>query len=447
MEQAFNPHTASGRGDDLQRGLRPRHVIMMALGGAIGAGLFRGSDSSIGTAGPGVIFTYLIGGIILLFVMQGLAQMAIRQPGARTFRDLVSPALGPFLGHVIGWLYWLDWVLVMAAETATAAGFLSFWLPQVPLWLLALIVSVVMTLINIFQVRIYGETEYWLAGVKIVVLALFVICGAVLLFTGFGGHPGPGFRHLTDQGGLFPNGWNGFLASFLVVMFSFGGTEMIGVTLGETQQPERTILRAARGVIVRILLFYVLPILMIVSLVPWNQFGHGESPFVTVFQAIGVPYVPHIMNFVMLTAVLSATNSGMYAASRMLYNQALRGQAPRWFAHLSQRGVPVRALLVSTVFLYVGVVIAFFAKGQTFNYLMTIPGYSVVLVWIILAAAYLKSVPGHPGLRVGAWVAIIVLALIFIGVVWTTPLWGTVCVAVVLVLIILGWFAAKPSQS
>jgi AAT family amino acid transporter len=432
---------------ELRRQLRSRHIIMMALGGAIGAGLFRGSDKSISQTGPGAIFAYLLGGLILLFVMQGLAQMAIRQPGARTFRDLVSPALGSLLGDIVGWLYWLDWVLVMAAETATAAGFLAYWFPTVPVWLLALIVSVVMTVINLFQVRVYGETEYWMAGIKIVVLALFVIFGAVLLFTGFGGQPGPGFRHLTDQGGLFPHGFGGFLSSFLVVMFSFGGTEMIGMTLGETEQPERTILRAARGVIVRILLFYVLPILVIVSLIPWNQLGKGQSPFVTVFQAFGVPYVPDIMNFVMLTAVLSATNSGMYAASRMLYNQALRGQAPRWFAHLSSRGVPVRALLVSTVFLYVGVFIAFFAKGHTFDYLMTIPGYSVILVWIILTAAYLRSVPGGGTLRVGAWVSLVALALIFIGVVWTTPLWGTVVVLVVLVLIVIGWFVSNRATS
>lgn len=445
MEDA-RKHPPARPGQELERQLKPRHVIMMALGGAIGAGLFRGSDTSISQTGPGAVFAYLLGGVILLMVMQGLGDMAARRRDARTFRDLVSPVLGPFMGHFVGWMYWLDWVLVMAAETAAAAGFLSYWFSSVPIWLLALIVSVAMTVINLFQVRVYGETEYWLAFIKIAVLALFVIFGLILLFTGFGGHPGPGFHHLTDQGGWFPHGWHGFLASLLVVMFSFGGTEMIGMTLGETEDPERTIPRAARGVIVRILLFYVLPILVIVSLVPWNQLGKGDSPFVTVFQSVGVPYVPDLMNFVMLTAVLSATNSGMYAASRMLYNQALRGQAPRWFAHLSSRNVPVRALLTSTVFLYVGVIVAFFAKGHTFDYLMTIPGYSVILVWITLAWAYLRSgragVPIRPGLRWGAGLAILALALIFIGVIATTPVWGTAVVALVVVVICLGYVAA-----
>ncbi|MCL6517288.1 MAG: amino acid permease [Alicyclobacillus sp.] len=435
----------SGKG--LERQLKPRHVIMMALGGAIGAGLFRGSDTSIAQTGPGAVFAYLLGGVILLMVMQGLGEMAARRPQARTFRDLVSPVLGPFMGHFVGWMYWLDWVLVMAAETAAAAGFLSYWFSSVPIWLLALVVSVGMTVINLFQVRVYGETEYWLAFVKIAVLALFVIFGFILLFTGFGGQPGPGFRNLTAHGGWFPNGWHGFLASLLVVMFSFGGTEMIGMTLAETEDPERTIPRAARGVIVRILLFYVLPVLVIVSLVPWNLLGKGESPFVTVFQSVGVPYVPDIMNFVMLTAVLSATNSGMYAASRMLYNQALRGQAPRWFTGLSERGVPVRALLVSTGFLYVGVIVAFFAGGHTFDYLMTIPGYSVILVWITLAVAYLRSdragVRAKPGLRFGAGLAVVVLGLIFIGVVATTPVWGTAVVVAVVLVIALGYTLAR----
>lgn len=429
----------------LNRQLKSRHVIMMALGGAIGAGLFRGSDISISQTGPSAILAYLLGGIILLFVMRGLGDLAVRHAGARTFRELVTPVLGPFAGHMIGWMYWIDWVLVMAAETAASAGFLSYWFANIPLWLLALIVSVVMTLLNLFQVRVYGETEYYLAGIKIVILALFIIFGALLLFTGFHGQPGPGFSHLIDAGGFFPHGFSGFVSSLLVVMFSFGGTEMIGMTMGETEHPEKVIPRAANSVIIRILLFYVLPIFVIVSLVPWNQLGNGTSPFVTVFQSLGVPYVADIMNFVMLTAVLSATNSGMYAASRMLYTQAMSGQAPRYFAKLSSQHVPVRALLVSTSFLYIGVVIAFFAQGQTFNYLMTIPGYSVILVWIMLALAHVVSRKGELDTTVtvgsipGSIFAIVMLTLIFIGVVATTPLWGTITMVIFLLLVVLGY--------
>jgi AAT family amino acid transporter len=327
----------------------------------------------------------------------------------------------------------LDWVLVMAAETAAAAVFLQYWFQDTPLWLLSLIVSVAITLLNLMQVKVFGETEFWLAGIKIAVLVLFILLGGTLLFTGFDGHAAAGFQHLTDAGGFLPHGFSGLATAMLVVMFSFGGTEMIGMTLGETQNPEKVIPRAARSVITRILVFYVLPILVIVSLVPWNQLDGQASPFVTVFQQVGIPFVGDIMNFVLLTAVLSATNTGMYAASRMLYTQAQDGQAPRMFGVLSKQGVPVRALLASTSFLYVGVIIAFFAKGDTFNYLMVIPGYSVLIVWITLTLAHLRSrrnlsqpsgylVKAFP---VTAWIALLSLLAILVGIVATSPLDGT----------------------
>jgi amino acid transporter, AAT family len=421
--------------------------MMIALGGAIGAGMFKGSSTSINLAGPGVIFAYLIGGLILYFVMQGLAELALQRPDARTFRELIEPVLGRFTGYVSGWMYWLDWVLVMAAETAAAAGFLQYWFPHVPLWLMSLLVSVAITLINLFQVNVFGETEYWLAGIKIAVLIAFILLGGTLLFTGYGTHPPTGFHHVTAHGGLFPHGLQGLAASMLIVMFSFGGTEMVGMTLGETENPEQVVPRAARGVIVRILLFYILPILVIVSLVPWNQLGN-ESPFVTVFQAVGIPYVGGIMNFVMLTAVLSATNTGMYAASRMLYTQALVGQAPRIFTRLSKNRVPVLAILASTSFLYVGVVIAFFAGGHAFDYLMVIPGYSVLLVWILLVWSHIRSRqkeqaahgPQGKGTPYASWFAFLSLIVILAGIILTSPVPGTIITLLALLLIIVSYW-------
>jgi amino acid transporter, AAT family len=439
---------------ELARRLKARHIMMIALGGAIGAGMFKGSSTSISLAGPGVIFAYLLGGLILYFVMQGLAEMAVRRPHARTFRELIEPILGRFAGYVVGWMYWLDWVLVMAAETAASAMFLQYWFPNIPLWLLSLIVSIVITVINLFQVNVYGETEYWLAGIKIAVLILFILLGGTLLFTGFGAHPPTGFHNVTAQGGFFPHGIQGVAASMLIVMFSFGGTEMIGMTLGETENPEKVIPRASRGVIARILLFYILPILVIVSLVPWNQLGTNESPFVTVFQAVGVPYVGSIMNFVMLTAVLSATNTGMYAASRMLYTQALDGQAPRIFARLSKRKVPVTALLASTSFLYIGVVIAFFAKGHTFDYLMVIPGYSVLTVWILLAWAHIRSrqkgfeAEGYyvKGFPYTSWFALLSLIVILMGIIITSPVAGTLVSLLAYLLVLASYWFVRGSR-
>jgi AAT family amino acid transporter len=226
----------------------------------------------------------------------------------------------------------------------------------------------------------------------------------------------------------------------LVVMFSFGGSETIGMTLGEAENPEKVLPRVARSVTMRILVFYVLPILIIVSLVPWNGLSHTESPFVTVFEAVGIPYVADIMNFVMLTAVLSATNTGMYAASRMLYNQALCGQAPKFLAALSERHVPIRALLVSIAFLYFGVIIAFFTDGKTFDHFMVIPGYSVLIVWILLAAAHVRSrIRTGQRLPVGSLFALAALTLIFIGVVLTSPLYGTLISIAAMLLIALSY--------
>jgi amino acid transporter, AAT family len=434
---------------ELTRSLKTRHILMMALGGAIGAGVFQGSATSIHQAGPGVIFAYLLGGIVLLFVMQGLGQMTVNNPDAKTFRDLIQRILGPLAGHFAGWMYFLDWVLVMAAETAASAMFLQYWFSSVPLWLLSLIVSIAITVVNLFQVRVYGETEYWLAGIKITALVLFVVFGALLLITGIGHTHVVAVANLTNHGGIFPHGISGFAASMLVVMFSFGGTEMVGMTMGEIENPEKVIPRAARAVIVRILLFYILPVMIILSLVPWNQLTASQSPFVSVFSGIGIPYAGAVMNFVMLTAVMSATNTGMYAASRMLYTQARLGQAPRFFARLSSRGVPVRALLLSTSFLYIGVIIAFFVKGEAFNDLMVIPGYSVILVWLLISISHIRQMVTLGKRSVSLYCSVFVLLAlgsILVGIVITSPKIGTYAAFAVILVIVLSYFAARKKQ-
>ncbi|HEU4963234.1 MAG TPA: amino acid permease [Bacilli bacterium] len=440
---------------ELARGLKARHILMIALGGAIGAGMFQGSSEAISLAGPGVIFAYLIGGLILLFVMQGLAEMAVRNPQASTFRELLDPILGRFAGYFAGWMYWLCWVLVMATEVTAAGMFLQYWFPDAPLWILSLVISLAITGVNLLNVNVFGETEFWFAGIKVAVLAVFTLLGLTLLFTGSGDQGAVGFTNLTSHGGLFPNGLSGVAAAMLVVMFSFGGTEMIGMTLGETENPAEVVPRAARNVIARILVFYVLPILVIVSLVPWQELGTAQSPFVTVFSSVGIPYVGGIMNFVMLTAVISAANTGMYAASRMLYSQAQVGQAPRLFTVLSKKRVPIRALLASTSFLYVGVIVAFFAKGNTFGYLMTIPGYSILTVWIFLSLAHLLSrrkgfepkgyyVKWFPLLPL---LALLALLVFLVSIVITSPAPGTlVAVGTMVVIAISYLFAVRAKR-
>lgn len=434
---------------DLQRSMKERHIMMIALGGAIGAGIFKGSSSAINMAGPGVVLAFILGGIIMFFVMQGLAEMAVQNHKARTFRDLLEPILGGYAGYFIGWTYWTFWVCAMAAEAVAAASFLQYWLPDQPIWVLALIVSIFITLLNLFSVKVFAETEYWFASIKIAVILMFILFGLAVLLVPMGGHPAVGFSNLTAHGGFLPNGIFGIVSAMLVVIFSYGGTEMIGVTLAEVRNPEKVIPKAVRGTFVRILSFYVLPFLVIVSLIPWNEVdGAKESPFVTVFEMMGIPFVGHFMNAVMLTAVLSAMNTGMYAASRMLYTQAVDGRAWRGFKTLSRRHVPVNAILASTFFIYIGVLISFFAGSKTFEYLMASLGYTILIIWFFICLAHLHSRKNQKELTgyyvkwfpYTTWVAIISIVSIFIGVLYTTPIWGTVVTLGMYLIISLNYF-------
>ncbi|AQU79515.1 amino acid permease [Planococcus faecalis] len=418
--------------EKLQRTMTSRHIMMMALGGAIGAGLFKGSSAAIDMAGPAVLIAYLIGGIILLFVMQGLAEMAVRNSEARTFRDLVQSILGKYPAYFLDWIYWKMWVLNIAAESVVAAIFIQYWLPNYPIWILALSVSILVTVINLLSVKVFAETEYWLALIKIAVIVVFIVAGLILLLVTFGNHTAIGFSNLTDHGGFLPNGPSGLVAAMLVVIYSYGGTEIIGITLAETKNPEKAVPKAVGGTLVRIISFYLLPFFIIVSLIPWNEVnGVAESPFVMVFKMIGVPGADHIMNAVVILAIISSMNSGLYGSSRVLYTQAADGRIPKIFAHLSKRKVPVYAIFMCTVALYAGVIISLFAGSKTFEFLMGSLGYTVLFIWLIIAVAHLKSRKIHPEKTSAyavkwfpytTWAAIIALSAILIGIVATTPI-------------------------
>lgn len=415
----------------LQRTMTSRHIMMMALGGSIGAGLFKGSSEAIDMAGPAVVLAYLIGGILLLFIMQGLAEMAVQNSGARTFRDLVQSVLGVFPAYFLDWIYWKMWVLNIAAEAVVAAIFLQYWFPDTPIWMLALVVSVSVTIVNLLSVKIFAETEYWLALIKISVIVIFILSGLLLLFVSFGEHAAPTFSNLTEHGGFFPNGSAGLITAMLVVIYSYGGTEIIGITLAETKDPEKVVPKAVRGTLTRIIAFYLFPFFIIVGLIPWDQVnGAGESPFVMVFQMIGVPGADHVMNAVILLAIISSMNSGLYGSSRVLYTQAVDGRVPKLFAHLSPKKVPFFAILMCTASLYAGVLISIFAGSQTFNYLMGSLGYTVLFIWLIIAFAHLKSRKPQTQLSgyyvkwfpYTTWIAIISLLAILVGIVINTSM-------------------------
>lgn len=416
----------------LQRTMTSRHITMMALGGAIGAGLFKGSSAAIDMAGPAVLIAYLLGGVILLFVMQGLAEMAVRNSDARTFRDLVQSILGKYPAYFLDWIYWKMWVLNIAAESVVAAIFLQYWLPEYPIWILALSVSLLVTVINLLSVKVFAETEYWLAFIKITVIVVFILAGFILLLFTFGDHTAVGFSNLTEHGGFLPNGPTGLIAAMLVVIYSYGGTEIIGITLAETKNPEKVVPKAVRSTLLRIIAFYLVPFFIIVSLIPWNEVnGVAESPFVMVFKMIGIPGADHIMNAVVILAIISSMNSGLYGSSRVLYTQAVDGRVPKMFAHLSKKRVPVYAILMCTIALYMGVVISLFAGSKTFDFLMGSLGYTVLFIWLIIAIAHLKSRKIQPEKTSAyavkwypytTWIAIIALVAILIGIIFTTSI-------------------------
>jgi L-asparagine transporter-like permease len=387
----------------LQKKLLPRHISFMAMGGVIGTGIFKGSSETISIAGPAVILTYVLAGLLLLVVMGAIAEMATVYPN-RNMKDFIREAFGERLSFIVGWLYCFMWLTVCVIEVLAAGSFLQYWLPDVPLWLLSLASGALIIGINMMSVGGYGETEFWLAGIKIAMIIIFIILGSSLIF---GLLPmteaTPYLHNFTDYGGFLPRGWTPIFSALLVVMFSYGGSELIGLTLTETQDAEKVLPKVVKSFILRVILFYTLPILIICGLIPWNQLNEHTSPFVQVLAATGLKGADHVMNFILITAVLSAANSGIYGATRMLHSMASQGEAPRSLAKTSAKGVPINSLKLCAVVLVIGSLLAYFAQDGLFRLLMAVPGFVVILVWISICMSQLKlrrSYPKEPTFKV-----------------------------------------------
>jgi AAT family amino acid transporter len=408
---------------DLKRGLLPRHVQFIALAGMIGTGIFKGSSDTLNMAGPSVVVAYLIGGLLLFIVMAALGEMAIVYPHLNV-QHLVNKAFGFRPSFIVGWLYWINYVIVTVVELLAAGSFLQFWFPTVPLWLLSFICAVVIVAINLFQVKYYGETEFWFAGIKIIALVAFIILGALLLA---GIVPSPVHHPVTNMlghGGFFPHGINGTLNAFLVVMFSYGGAELIGVAVTETKDAERVLPKIIKSTIWRIIIFYIFPILIICGIIPWNQVTGKDSPFVQVFSYAGLPGAAGIMNFVLLTAVLSAANSGIYATSRTLYSMAQSGEAPKGLARTSKTGIPVLGIMMTSICILIGVFLAYMTPDRIIGYMMSIPGFTIMLIWICICAAQIRLRPlyknrpafqlkGYPYTNILAMVSLTIIVVSF----------------------------------
>ncbi|MEK4874920.1 amino acid permease [Bacillus sp. FSL W8-0102] len=431
----------------LRKGLLPRHVQFIALAGMIGTGIFKGSSDTVNMAGPSVVLAYLIGGLLLFIVMVALGEMAIVYPKLNV-QHLINKAFGNRISFIVGWLYWINWIIVTVVELLAAGSFLQYWFPSMPLWLLSFICAAFIVGINLFQVKYYGELEYWIAGIKIVTLMAFILLGSLILLGIFPGTTSS-LSNYTAHGGFFPHGLGGTFSAFLVVMFSYGGAELIGVSVTETKDSQRVLPKIIKGTVWRVIIFYVLPILIICGIVPWDQVSSKESPFVQVFGFSGLPGAAHVMNFVLLTAVLSAANSGIYATSRTLFTMSQTGEAPKVFLKTSKQGVPLNGILLTTICILVGVFLAYMTPDQVISYLMTIPGFTVLLIWIGICLAQLKLRPQYsdkPVFQVKGFpyttiIAAICLSFIFLAFIFNKQnIIGTiVCLVIVAVLILLSF--------
>lgn len=386
---------AQGEGH-IKRSLETRHLTMIALGGSIGTGLFIASGSAISTAGPGgSLVAYFIMGIMVYFLMTSLGEMATYIPVTGSFAAYSTKFVDPALGFAMGWNYWFNWAITITVDTTTAGIVMNFWLPKVPSWIFSAVVMVLIFLINYLSVRSYGETEYWLALVKVITVGVFVIVGLLMIVGIIGGQGPIGFRYFHYKDAPFVGGIQGIVSVFLVAGFSFQGTELIGITAGESATPEVSVPKAIKSTFWRILLFYLLSIFVIACILPYTDKNllsqdvrHVTmSPFTIVFHRAGLAAAASVMNAVILTAVLSAANSGMYASTRMLFSQAQEGYAPSFFAHVNKRGIPINALLGTAVIALLAFLTQFVGK-DAYNYLIGASGLCGFIAWLGIAISH-----------------------------------------------------------
>lgn len=374
----------------LTRGLSARHIRFMALGSAIGTGLFYGSASAIQMAGPAVLLAYLIGGAAVFMVMRALGEMAVHNPVSGSFGQYASTYLGPMAGFVLGWTYAFEMIIVCLADVTAFGIYMGFWFPDVPRWIWVLSIVFLIGALNLCSVKVFGETEFWLSLLKVSAIIAMILGGLGIMLFGISssGASTPetvaGISNLWAHGGFMPNGVGGLIASFAVVMFAFGGIEIIGITAGEAKDPQHAIPRAINAVPLRILLFYVLTLFVLMSIYPWPQIGTQGSPFVQIFDKLGIPSAATLLNIVVISAAVSAINSDIFGAGRMMYGLAEQGQAPKSFARLSRQGVPWMSVLVMGASLLGGVVLNYMIPENVFLVIASIATFATVWVWLMI---------------------------------------------------------------
>lgn len=372
---------------------------MIAIGGTIGTGLFLGSGKAIQSAGPSIIFSYLLIGIALFFVMRALGELLLSNAGYTSFTEFATEYIGPWAGFVTGWTYWFCWIMTAMADIIAVGVYMQYWF-DIPQWVPALACLVILLGLNLLTVKLFGELEFWFALIKVITIIALIVVGVVLLVIGFKTDTGTvSLTNLWNHGGMFPNGISGFLLSLQLVVFSFVGVELVGVSAAETANPRKNIPSAINKIPVRILLFYVGAILVILCINPWTELNASSSPFVEVFALIGIPVAAGIINFVVLTSAASACNSGLFSTSRILYTLGSNKEAPKGMAKLNKHAVPSNALFTSAIVLSLGALLSKLIPDQAFTVVTTISAICFIWVWGVILVSHLRYAKTKPELR------------------------------------------------
>jgi AAT family amino acid transporter/D-serine/D-alanine/glycine transporter len=375
----------------LTRSLKSRHIQLIALGGTIGVGLFLGSAGAIHKAGPGLLLSYAIGGVAIFFIMRALGELLTYRPVAGSFASYAEEFVGPFAGFVTGWSYWFMWVVTAMAELTAIGIYVHFWLPDVPQWLPGLCALAILYGTNTLAVRIYGELEFWFALLKVVTIVALILAGLAVIFFKLGALGSTAsFSNLWTHHGFMPFGLLGVLLTLQIVMFAYQGVELIGVTAGEAENPSVVLPRATNSIIFRILIFYIGALVIIMSLIPWDQLDPKMSPFVLMFDKMGIPGAANIINVVVITAAASSCNGGIFSTGRMLYSLALNGQAPKAFGRLSKRHVPAMGVHASAAVMLIGVILNYLVPKEVFTWVTSISLIGTLWTWIIIMYSHSK---------------------------------------------------------
>lgn len=387
----------------LQKKLENRHIQLIAIGGAIGTGLFMGAGKTIHLSGSSIILTYMIVGFFMFVVMRALGELLLSNSKYRSFADFTGEYLGGWTGFFIGWTYWLSWVVACIGDVVVIGGYFQFWFPDTPLWIPAFSALAALILLNAMSVKAFGEAEFWFSIIKVCAIVLLILVGFWMIFSGFKSPNGvqASFHHVIDPAVIFPNGTLGFIAGFQIAIFSFIGIELVGVTAAETKNPERNLPRAINSIPFRIMLFYVLSLICIISVTSWHYISPDKSPFVELFSLAGLPAAAAIINFVVLTSAFSSANSGVFSTSRMLFGLAWEKQAPNQFKVLSRTNIPLRGLLISGFCMFTGAVLLIFIPNvmALFTMLSTLSAIFLIFIWSLIILAYLSYRKKRPDLH------------------------------------------------